>query len=958
MRFATIFLCTLFVSSLAFGQTPDPNISRLPDLVSASAIDSGDIDGDSDKDIILISAARISWFENRRDEDGTFGPANEVTRELAGFSGSYGGAAGDFDQDGNIDIVAANTATSSYVLGNGDGTFTNLQPVRLVNASALIGPKVQDMNDDGFPDLVYSVRREGFREIVWLENEFDTSSGFADPESLSDPFSTGVNLFEVPFDVVDVNDDGWRDVVYAAGDSLIWQENRIPAREPMGSIRVIDIAEGSQASFGSLATGDISGNGHPDIVVRSFFGGQPGTRYYPNLTTGGSVSFGTPVIATNQLNDRYAVVDVDADGARDIVIAGNRSLSWVRNELQSSGGFAPVRVISNENTQVADIHAADIGGDAGLDLVVGDRRGRYAITYFEQPGVGNPYAGGITVNRPAEVTVPSHMLTVDIDQDGDLDTFAVDSPTGRVVWYKNEINASGMHGPANVLTDGTPGYRHIAVADVDEDGDTDIIAAGDGVAIIENQSTPSDISFADPAAIASGGRYSDVDIADLNGDAHADIVVTGFDVRRTVFLNSTSAPGTFSFSEAVSPMLDRGATQLVDANNDGRVDIIGHNREGFGVPAEVIVRYNTSSGETLSLSASQTLGTFNRISELSGAVDMDGDGAVDIVGLSDRDVFVFLGDESEADGFAPSTIPFSYTRFVYALALEDMNLDGTIDIVAGQSSVTSWDINTSTPGTLSFDIGGAVTRQYSTAEMEAIHVARLDDDDYPDVLFGGTFNARTVSDAFANLTSLPRPLGGVSWLKNQEEVRLPVELTSFTAAPIDESVLLRWSTVTEQGNDRFEIERSVDGAPFQRVATVDGAGTTTQAQQYAWSDDDLPFEANSTQYRLRQVDVDGDESLSEPVRVELLAQATRLNAPFPNPARNAVTIQLEVSERQPVTVEVFNTLGQRVAQPVRAQEMSGKREVRLSTQNLASGVYFIRLQAGKQLFTERMTVVK
>jgi len=54
---------------------------------------------------------------------------------------------------------------------------------------------------------------------------------------------------------------------------------------------------------------------------------------------------------------------------------------------------------------------------------------------------------------------------------------------------------------------------------------------------------------------------------------------------------------------------------------------------------------------------------------------------------------------------------------------------------------------------------------------------------------------------------------------------LPVELTSFTAAVINNSVKLNWETATELNNSGFDIERSPDGNSFQKIVFVKGKGT-------------------------------------------------------------------------------------------------------------------------------------
>jgi hypothetical protein len=72
---------------------------------------------------------------------------------------------------------------------------------------------------------------------------------------------------------------------------------------------------------------------------------------------------------------------------------------------------------------------------------------------------------------------------------------------------------------------------------------------------------------------------------------------------------------------------------------------------------------------------------------------------------------------------------------------------------------------------------------------------------------------------------------------------LPVELASFEARRLDNRIQLSWQTVSEQNNARFEIQRKTgQSSSWSRVATQEGAGTTTEPQRYQFTDENLPYE--------------------------------------------------------------------------------------------------------------------
>lgn len=95
---------------------------------------------------------------------------------------------------------------------------------------------------------------------------------------------------------------------------------------------------------------------------------------------------------------------------------------------------------------------------------------------------------------------------------------------------------------------------------------------------------------------------------------------------------------------------------------------------------------------------------------------------------------------------------------------------------------------------------------------------------------------------------------------------LPVELSSFTGEAEGRSNLLQWKTATEKNNSHFELERSTNGEEWEKISTVNGAGTTLHQQFYRYYDSN--FEHAVNYYRLRQVDYDGAERLSDIVAID------------------------------------------------------------------------------------------
>lgn len=79
---------------------------------------------------------------------------------------------------------------------------------------------------------------------------------------------------------------------------------------------------------------------------------------------------------------------------------------------------------------------------------------------------------------------------------------------------------------------------------------------------------------------------------------------------------------------------------------------------------------------------------------------------------------------------------------------------------------------------------------------------------------------------------------------------------------------------------------------------------------------------------------------------------------YPNPFNPSTTIRYSLPHRSPVSLTVYNTLGQQVASLVQGQQEAGAYEVKFDGSNLASGVYFYRLQAGNYVATKKLLLMK
>jgi photosystem II stability/assembly factor-like uncharacterized protein len=186
---------------------------------------------------------------------------------------------------------------------------------------------------------------------------------------------------------------------------------------------------------------------------------------------------------------------------------------------------------------------------------------------------------------------------------------------------------------------------------------------------------------------------------------------------------------------------------------------------------------------------------------------------------------------------------------------------------------------------------------------------------------------------------------------------IPVELTSFTAAGIGNEVHLKWITQTELNNSGFEIQRSVDKSEWKKITFIPGFGTTSEANNYSYIDSDL--ETGNYYYRLQQIDFDGSFKYSDIVSVFVSGQIDYiLEQNYPNPFNPSTTIKFSISEAANVKVNIYNSLGQMVAELVNKNLEAGQYSYQWDAKNSPSGIYFYELRTDKYVMIKNMILIK
>lgn len=188
---------------------------------------------------------------------------------------------------------------------------------------------------------------------------------------------------------------------------------------------------------------------------------------------------------------------------------------------------------------------------------------------------------------------------------------------------------------------------------------------------------------------------------------------------------------------------------------------------------------------------------------------------------------------------------------------------------------------------------------------------------------------------------------------NTSAVVLSVSLVDFTGQYDTRKYasLLQWKTSGEDNFAYFILERSLDAINFTPIANITATGTSTQGSVYNYTDDVRNIAADKLYYRLKEVDQDGHYKYSGIALLRIAADAA-VNRLFPNPGKGMYTIQLSEVPAVPVSLKVYNTVGQIVA-----SDKFSTKNYQLNLGEQASGIYYLQLNYANGN-TKQFTIVK
>ncbi len=248
-------------------------------------------------------------------------------------------------------------------------------------------------------------------------------------------------------------------------------------------------------------------------------------------------------------------------------------------------------------------------------------------------------------------------------------------------------------------------------------------------------------------------------------------------------------------------------------------------------------------------------------------------------------------------------------------------------VTAAYSLTATWDITEGTnlgsniAMTLQYNNTTAFGGSYTHAQAKLFHCNGASPDQFGPA--GATLSGSVYTISHSGFTSFS-PFG----ISN--DAVLLTELTNLTAKAKNGQNLITWQTATEKNADYFDIQRSTNPqAHWQTIGTVKAAGNSQTIRDYQFIDD-APL--SISYYRLRSVDFDGKENLSNTVSV--ISSASGKLKVYPTVVQDKLTISLDSNE--PQTFNIYNLLGQNV----QTGQLNGQKELIVS--QLSAGTYFLK----------------
>ena len=630
-----------------------------------------DVDGDGDSDIIAFRStdnyyypyrSKIVWYE-KLDSCDTFNSLEYIFVENDEISSLK---VIDIDGDGREDIVYTLQDPGKVAWLKNLGGKGNFSEAKVISES-ITEPKfveVGDLNSDGYVDVV--VRSFEDESLSWFQN-LDGNGTFSEKKDIA---IGGEDIYQIF--LADIDDDGDIDIISNSSyndDKLFVLKNMNGNGNFSSPIVILT----SIADKASVVIVDIDGDGDSDIISEkdvSYHDSE--TVWYENID--GQGTFGT----SNYLCDDKKVIvatDYDKDGDVDILL-GEEELIYFEN-TNGQGNFAEAQTLITDFSKRQFLFL-DLNGDDIRDVLSHTYNDDYTISWYEGlDGLGN-FSGIKSISKNDYFI--ADVAYGDIDGDGDEDVVTVCSGKENVFWQEN-MNGERYFTPfRKIVSYSIEDPKSVDIEDIDGDGNNDIIlACGTENRIVILKNLLGNGIFWEESVVTEDLPIAwHVETADMDEDGDLDILATSLMGDRVVWFENVDGAGSFGEQQLIADNIDAPLVALAeDMDNDGDLDVVTISYWDN----KIVWNKNIGGGSfTNSITISNSINGVKHIA----ISDVDMDGYKDIVYASYNDATIgWIKNLGNGNFGEPNIISSSYLGGVCYVSCGDINENGYKDVVVG-----------------------------------------------------------------------------------------------------------------------------------------------------------------------------------------------------------------------------------------------------------------------------------
>jgi hypothetical protein len=342
-------------------------------------------------------------------------------------SGASNVTATDINGDGRLDLVVANSNASSIsVLLNtsvpGSAVVTFATRVAFDTGSSPNSLSAADVNGDGVPDLIVANYVDDTVSVL-----LNTTAPGATVPSFASQQVFGVGTYPASVAMADVNGDGRSDIIVANYiDSTLSVLMNLTAPGASTSTFAEQKVFATEANPSSVTCADVNADGRPDLVTANLYGDSVSVLI--NTATPGTMELGfapQQAFASGRYPNGVAASDFNDDGLPDLVVANYYAdtVSVLLNATSPGDEiptFAPRQVFTAGHAPYA-VAAADVSLDGLPDVIVANSLEDTVSVLVDTTVIGKPILDFAEQERFGTAAIPIALAAADVNGDGDLD---------------------------------------------------------------------------------------------------------------------------------------------------------------------------------------------------------------------------------------------------------------------------------------------------------------------------------------------------------------------------------------------------------------------------------------------------------------------------------------------------------------------------------------------------------